>query len=372
MLFARIVASLRRPRPLALTLLLSFAISPFASSSIRAAAPSGMVKVRLSSGYVEGKPLWWSKREVSLLARDGQLVSFRSSDAADFKQSSPRFFGYTSSDLRGRLYAEFGHGWNVTSTNHYLVVTPKDLKANWAERFEDLYRRFGQYFRVRGFQVRDPEYPLIAVVFKTRKEYQQYSAAQGAKISPNYLGHYSRESNRVFLFDSTAEGTDWSQNADTIIHEATHQTAFNVGIHSRFGGTPRWVTEGLATMFEARGVWSSASHSKQKERLNQGRLDDMRHFSGQHSLKTLTAMLADDKMFQSKPELAYAQAWALSFFLCETRPHDYCRYLATTAAREDFSDYSAEERVQDFTKHFGENMKMLDAQFIRYIERLPQ
>jgi len=344
----------------------------FSPARLSAAAPQGMVKVRLSSGYVEGKPLWWSKHEVSLLARDGQLVSFRSSDAFDFKQSAPRFFGYSSSDLRGRLYAEFGHGWKVTSTSHYLVVTPKDVQADWAERFEDLYRRFGQYFRVRGFQIRDPAYPLIAVVFKTRQDYQEYAAAQGTKVSPNFLGHYSRESNRVFLFDSSGEGADWSQNADTIIHEATHQSAFNTGIHSRFGGTPRWVSEGLATMFEARGVWSSASRSKQKERLNRGRLGDIRRFADQRSVKTLSKMLADDSMFRSQPQLAYAQAWAFSFFLCETRPHDYCRYLATTAARKDFTDYSAKERVSDFTKHFGENLTLLDAQFMRFVERLPK
>src|SRR5262245_20690259 len=32
---------------------------------------------------------------------------------------------------------------------------------------------------------------------------------------------------------------------DTMIHEATHQVAFNTGLHSRLGCNPKWVVEGL-------------------------------------------------------------------------------------------------------------------------------
>ena len=77
-------------------------------------------------------------------------------------------------------------------------------------------------------------------------------------MQPGTLGHYDPASNRVFLFDATKDaGYDWSENADTIIHEATHQTAYNVGVHKRFIAAPRWMVEGLATMFEARGVWNA-------------------------------------------------------------------------------------------------------------------
>ena len=57
------------------------------------------------------------------------------------------------------------------------------------------------------------------------------------------LGHYDPTTNRVFLFDVTSEsgGGDWSENAATIIHEAAHQTAYNVGVHKRFTAAPRWL-----------------------------------------------------------------------------------------------------------------------------------
>ena len=53
-----------------------------------------------------------------------------------------------------------------------------------------------------------------------------------------------------------------SENSATIIHEVTHQVAFNCGVHTRFNDVPRWVSEGLATMFEAKGVWNSIAQKE--------------------------------------------------------------------------------------------------------------
>ena len=99
-------------------------------------------------------------------------------------------------------------------------------------------------------------------------------------MRPDTLGHYDPTTNRVFLFDATKDaGYDWSENADTIIHEATHQTAYNVGVHKRFIAAPRWVVEGLATMFEARGVWNAQYDRTQTDRINRGRLLDFRDYA---------------------------------------------------------------------------------------------
>ncbi|MFN9752880.1 MAG: DUF1570 domain-containing protein [Planctomycetota bacterium] len=37
-----------------------------------------------------------------------------------------------------------------------------------------------------------------------------------------------------------------------MVHEATHQIAFNTGIHSRFAPMPRWFTEGSCGALEMR------------------------------------------------------------------------------------------------------------------------
>jgi hypothetical protein len=181
----------------------------------------------------------------------------------------------------------------------------------------------------------------VAVVFRNKTDYFRHAKASGTPLQPDTLGHYAHLSNRVFLYDTTAEGsTDWSQNADTIIHEATHQTASNTGIHRRFSGTPRWLAEGLATMFEARGVWSAQYDHTQADRVNRGRLAEFRDYTATRWKDgAVASLLSSDRMFQSDTAGAYALAWALSFYLSETQPRLYAAYLAKTAERPMLSDY---------------------------------
>ena len=337
-----------------------------------AAPPEGMIQVRLASGLVEGRPLWWSEQQVRLLGRDGQLISFRTADAQEFSQSAPRFASFSYSELRARLHAEFGGSYDVTGTGHYLVVHPRGGRDQWAERFEQLYRAFIHYFEVRGLRLREPPYPLIAVVFPNQAAYARYAASIGEPVRPDYLGHYSPTTNRIYLFDSTEGGAtgDWTQNAATIIHEATHQTAFNTGIHRRFNGVPRWAAEGLAMLFEAPGVWRGNSNSTQRDRLLPDRLADFRDYLERRPADALIDMLRSDAPFNSDPRGAYAQAWALSFYLSETQPRQYSEYLARTAERSDFERYTPQQRLADFTDVFGSDSQMLDARFLRYMARL--
>ena len=222
----------------------------------------------------------WSADQMLLLGRDGQLHEFNPKLAKEGKKTSPRFFGYSQSEVKTVLQKEFDKRFDISTTRHYLVVHPHGERDQWANRFEDLYKRFEHYFRVRGFKLSEPQYPLVAVVFRDQAEYQRHAAAGGTPMQPNTLGHYDPKSNRVFLFDITsgAGGGDWSENADTIIHEATHQTANNVGVHKRFTDVPRWVVEGLATMFEARGVWNAQYDNSQADRINRGRLQEFHDY----------------------------------------------------------------------------------------------
>jgi hypothetical protein len=64
---------------------------------------------------------------------------------------------------------------------------------------------------------------------------------------------------------------------------------------------------------------------------------------------------------------AYAEAWALSFYLCETDPRLYAAYLAKTANRPTLSDYPAAERLADFQAIYGQEMKMFETKYLRYM-----
>ena len=67
---------------------------------------------------------------------------------------------------------------------------------------------------------------------------------------------------------------------------------------------------------------------------------------------------------------AYAEAWAFSFFLVEKYHEKYCRYLALTADRPVFKDYGQAERMKDFVKIFGSDLRMLEAHYLRFIDEL--
>jgi Protein of unknown function (DUF1570) len=329
-----------------------------------------MFRARVKGDTLEGKPLTWTDTEMVVLGRDGQLHVFDPRKAKDAKKIGTRFFGYSMSEMKRELHREFGKEFDITTTNHYIVVHPKGQKDQWAQRFEELYRLFNHYFRVRGFTPKEPDFPLVAIVYRNQAEYAKASAAAGTTVVTNMLGHYAPASNRVFLYDVTADtqGADWSQNATTIIHEATHQTAYNVGIHSRFTPTPSWLTEGLATLFEARGVWDSKNHPSRSDRVNRERLRDFRDYLTRRPEGSLVQLIASDQLFDTATLDAYAEAWAFTFYLCETQPRLYAEYLTKTAARPQFIEYTADERLTDFQEVFGQDMRMIERRFLRWMD----
>ena len=342
-----------------------------AVGGVRAENADFMFRANVDGQILEGKPLHWSAAQMLLLGRDGRLYEFNPKLARDAVKTGAHYISYSASEMKVSLEHEFGNRFEVSSIRHYVVVHPRGERDLWAGRFEDLYNRFEHYFRVRGFELDEPAYPLVAVVYRTRDEYMQAAAASGTPMHPNTLGHYDPRSNRVFLFDVTAQNhnADWSENASTIIHEATHQMAFNTGVHRRFADEPRWVVEGLATMFEAKGVWNAQYDRTQSDRINRGRLNGFREYVAKRRQPgSLGMLLTSDDAFRSDPDGAYAEAWALTFYLSETQPREYASYLKKTAEEPEFGKYSPAERMEDFKGVFGDNLKMFETRFLRFME----
>jgi hypothetical protein len=334
-------------------------------------ASKAMLELRIGKERIEGLPLAWSQSRVYLLARDGRLWDFNPSAAAEFHKIPGVFSSYSAGAMRSQLQGELGRGYEVTATGRYLVVHPAGQKNLWAERFEELYRSFVHYFSVRGFRVREPEFPLVALVLPDQTSFMRYAADDGREVPANVLGYYSPVTNRIALYDQQADGSDWRMNAETIVHEATHQTAFNTGIHSRFADQPRWAVEGLAMLFEAQGVFNSRQHPNQRDRINRVQLDSFRRYqqSGRRP-DSLAQLISSDRMFQSQTQNAYAEAWALSFYLVETQPRKYAEYLQRLAAIPPFQDRTESQRLDDFVAVFGKNFALLEAQFQRFIRDL--
>ena len=132
-------------------------------------------------------------------------------------------------------------------------------------------------------------------------------------VPSGVLGYYDPASNRITMYDMGGDGNsaNWQRNAAVLIHEATHQMAFNTGIHSRYAPTPTWVAEGLATLFEAPGVCDSHNHTQMADRVNRLRLRAFRQVvAPRHRPELLASIVACDELFHADVQTAYAEAWA--------------------------------------------------------------
>jgi hypothetical protein len=163
----------------------------------------------------------------------------------------------------------------------------------------------------------------------------------------------------------------WQQNDATVIHEATHQMAFNTGVHNRFGPTPRWIAEGLGTMFEAPGVWDWRTYPQQSDRVNRSRLAQFRHWLTKgRPTGAFVNLVGSDRQFDANPSAAYAESWAWVFFLTEMYPQKFGEYLERVAAKPNFQAYGLARRMSDFTSVFGDDLGLLDKHFLAFIESL--
>lgn len=352
----------------------AFAAAILCGAPLPAAGPGQTVlDLKLGEQRLEGVLLKLTTSQADLLTRDGRLWEFNPAKAKDFRKLAAPFRAYTAAEMRARLSQELGKTFEITGTGHYLVAHAPGQRDYWSQRFEDLYRSFVRYFAIRGFRLREPEFPLVAIVFRNQNDFLHYAQSEGSPAAGNVLGYYSRVSNRIALFDQgagAADASDWQQNAATIIHEASHQTAFNTGIHARFADQPRWVVEGLGTMFEAPGVWDSSRYPTKEDRFNRGRLRQFQQYQPRRPPGSLAEFVSSDRPFFADINAGYAQAWALSFYLVETRPRQYCDYLARVAKRAPFSAYPPVERLADFTAAFGSDLAQLEAHFLKYMAEL--
>jgi Protein of unknown function (DUF1570) len=338
-----------------------------------AAESRSMLALDWQGSRFEGTELGRGGGKLQLLSRDGRVFSVPTAEAKSVRTLPLPFHSYTAMEMRAQLTRELGKSFEVTSTGHYLVAHPSGQRDAWSQRFEDLYRHFIHYFAVRGLQPHEPEFPLVAIVFHNHQEFLQYANRERSNTSANVLGYYSHNTNRITLFDAgggKASSAAGQETANTIIHEATHQTAYNTGVHRRLSGTPKWVTEGLATMFEAPGVWKAEDNRRPEDRINRGRLTGFKFLAGRRKPGFMADMIASDRIFERDVDQAYANAWAFSFYLVETQHQRYCDYLKLTAKRRSFTNYSAAERMTDFTSVFGTNLRTLETHFERYMTEL--
>ncbi|MCL6635384.1 MAG: DUF1570 domain-containing protein [Peptococcaceae bacterium] len=214
---------------------------------------------------------------VLLLARDGALWAVKKEDLIARRSDAKPFAPLTREELARQLQGELP-GFRVHTTQHYLICyNTSPAYARWVGGlFEGLYKAFYNYWTRRGAVLHDPPFPLVAVVFDAQAAFQKHARGELGEAAQSIIGYYNLHTNRMTMYDLTgveaAGGNERTASARiqqilsqpgaertvaTIVHEATHQLAFNSGLQVRFADVPLWVSEGIAIYFETPNLEST-------------------------------------------------------------------------------------------------------------------
>ena len=346
--------------------------------------------------HLEGKVLVEAQDGgLLLLDAQGVLWSVQPDELQD-RTSDGREFALLDRDgLAAALLAELPEGFRIHSTAHYVICyNTSEEYARWCGAlFERLHRGFFGYWKNQGLELAEPQTPLPAVVFDSKQAYTDYAAQELGEASARAIsfGYYSLRSNRVAMYDLTGAddaarssragtlatinrllaqpGAEF--NVATIVHEATHQLAFNSGLQTRYADIPLWVSEGMAIYFETPDLRSSRGW-RTIGAVNHRRLNTFRLGLSGRPENSLETMLADHARFRdtSTAAEAYAEAWALNYYLIKTRTDDYVRYMRLLAEKQPLVSDDPAARLEEFKSIFGDDLNELDAEFLKYMQRL--
>lgn len=313
------------------------------------AVPGGLaptVQLRTAQQWIEGKSLASDSVQQVVIQSDGRLEFVPHASVLESHPSGKAFFAFTMPQMEAKLRLEFERTSQIHRAQHFLVVQQGQTTMRWAERMEHFLRNVESYFASRRIPLAKPKFPLVAVVFPNREAMANAARIQGETVPQNYLAYYSNQSNRVLLYD---DPRGEPLKIATVMHETFHQIAFNCGIHYRTSPTPRWLAEGLATCFEAPGMYDYSVNNRIQDRMPRDVLEHFKVYLQQDTFRgDMVSLIAGDELFASDPQRAYCIAWGLAFYLLESQPTEFAAYLNRTNTRAMFTEYSRSERVTDF------------------------
>ncbi len=301
-------------------------------------------------------------------------------------------------------------GMKIEMSDHYILMhdlPPKkrgEIRASARDRLDLLERVYAAFmftFMARGVDLEVPQYKLPVVFFANYNDYMQFSVRQDLSLvmasgywSPiNNIGVFydfetdeeielykriDRDLRKEYeaakrqrspltaelkhLADSQEVITKLirdSRNDEVLTHECTHQLAGNTGLFPRGVYIPKWVHEGLATYFEtpSEGVWSGPGTVNPLRLRFYHRL----HASNLAPVIANVDFVVSDDLFElgfrsGNHALilhAYAQAWAMTYYLMKNYPDKLVEYYRKLGEMPPDQELSAAELLELFDRVFG-------------------
>lgn len=360
-------------------------------------------------------------------AKVGTTASSSSKESGKASSSAPEPVGWDDAFLRSKreeLLGEFnafaekeniGRKFKVkTSERFVFVYDVSDAYLEWLSALAaEVGKAFDKFCVQLDLETTAPTEPLTVVVLATREEFDAYAVTLRG---PAYLeqenkpiGFFNHRNNRSVLFDMTAteasrveeeeaassgsrRGQDdraftrrqinreakamkargnSGSNTSTIVHELSHQLAYNHGIFELSVRQPDWVVEGMAMTFEPsnddavlgwrfRGVFP----------VNEGRLRSfVERVNKDDNLSILDEIVRSDDFETQLSIDGYAASWALFYYCYRKKPKELKKYIETIGSRPRRKVYSPEERMAEFEDCFGP-VDVFAKPFVRFMRGL--
>ena len=338
----------------------------------------------------------------SFIAKALLLVGLMASPAALAESSIPTGSPGSRPDIQtllsGKLASHLGSDYWIRNSEHFLIVSSGEDR--WAETagylLERVYDQFHNAFNSAGYSLETEPEKLIWICFPTLDEFVSYAdLADNVDMSWSD-GYYSARTNRVALIRKSqrplsvsavaswtapgrvAEKTvssdgDYSKpgifsgvDVKRATHEAAHQLAFNSGLQKRGVMYPFWVSEGLATNFEADSIGQ----------IELGRPDYARRIRllaanrGGKLMGIVDFMSMARVSTENAEQLRnmYAQAWGFFRFLWHEHPRKLRSYLKDLSTKN-LGPRSSYEMRLELVKSFG-SLKAIESSWRNYLAML--
>jgi hypothetical protein len=329
-----------------------------------------------------------------LQTSDGVQWGIEPEQLVEHKQDATAFAPLTREQLAKKLLGELPDGFETYTTAHYLIChnTSREYATWCGALFERLYKGFENFWKRKGLELHPSEFPLVAIVFSDQASYAKFSKDELGEAAGSIIGYYSLRSNRMTMYDLTGmeslrrPGDKRSSSAyinqmlsrpeaelsvATVVHEATHQIAYNSGLHTRFADVPVWFSEGLAIYFETPDLKNSKGWQSIGA-VNRNRLAQFREYLPKRPAGALQSLIADDKRIRDTRSAldAYAEAWALTYYLIRQKPQQYAAYLKFLSEKPAMVWDDPAARVAEFKQFFGDDLDKVDADLVRQMQRI--
>ncbi|MCX7704425.1 MAG: DUF1570 domain-containing protein, partial [Planctomycetota bacterium] len=217
------------------------------------------------------------------------------------------------------------HSFEVWRAGEFLLATDVEEEraveygALMCELLESVKKSYG------GLLKRNDRGEMLVLLFKEREDYRKFMVADGVLQGKDSYGYYSGVNHKSYIFECGAMTRKY------IFHECMHQIYVERMVTVGGARTSLWFFEGMAEYSEGAVTDSSVEWgSVHKENLYiiQDALRQKRAFG----LRRMFVTEKFEELFKSDYEseeckIAYAQAWAVFYYLMEKHRERLMRYI---------------------------------------------